>query len=137
MSKAKQRLIEDIRNDFGDDAARAVLEKSLRHVIPRIKDHPAIHSLCLSNEPICTDLRHCRVTAKDWPAWLERHHGTIAALNQRWGTSYADFASVPVPKPMSFRSSLPALTAASFSSASEPLIFTSMAMTGVSGVATS
>jgi len=24
MSKAKQRLIEDIRNDFGDDAARAV-----------------------------------------------------------------------------------------------------------------
>ena len=82
-----------------DPAARAVLEKSLRHLVPRIKDHPAIHSLCLSNEPVCTDLRHCRVTAKAWPAWLERRHGTIAALNARWSTSYADFASVPVPKP--------------------------------------
>ena len=82
-----------------DPEARAVLEKSLRHLVPRIKNHPAIHSLCLSNEPVCTDLRHCRATAKAWPAWLERRHGTTATLNARWGTSYADFASVPVPKP--------------------------------------
>ena len=82
-----------------DPDARAVLEKSLRHVVPRIKDHPALHSLCLSNEPVCEDLQHCRVTAQEWPAWLERRHGAIAVLNQRWGTSHADFASVPVPKP--------------------------------------
>jgi len=82
-----------------DPDARAVLEKSLRHVIPRIKDHPAIHSLCLSNEPICVDLQKCKVAAKAWPAWLERRHGTVAVLNARWGTAYADFASIPVPKP--------------------------------------
>lgn len=82
-----------------DPEARAVIEKSLRHVIPRIKDHPALHSVCLSNEPLCVDLSRCRVTAKAWPAWLERRHGTVAVLNQRWGTAYADFISIPVPKP--------------------------------------
>ncbi len=82
-----------------DPAARAVLEKSLRHVIPRIQGHPALHSVCLSNEPLCVDLQHCQVTAKAWPAWLERRHGTVAILNGRWGTAYADFASIPVPKP--------------------------------------
>ena len=68
-----------------DPNARAVIEKSLRQVISRIKDHPALHSVCLSNEPICVDLSKCRVTAKQWPAWLERRHGSIDTLNTRWG----------------------------------------------------
>ena len=82
-----------------DPDARAVLEKSLRYVVPRIKDHPAIHSLCLSNEPLCVDLQHCQVAAKAWPVWLERRHGTLATLNERWGTAYTNFAAIPVPKP--------------------------------------
>ena len=82
-----------------DPDARAVIEKSLRRVIPRIKDHPALHSVCLSNEPLCVDLSRCRATAQAWPAWLARRHGDIATLNARWGASYKDFASVPVPKP--------------------------------------
>jgi len=82
-----------------DPRARAVLEKSLRQVIPRVMNHPALHSVCLSNEPICVDLSACRITAKTWPAWLEKRHGTIAALNVRWNTTYADFASIPVPAP--------------------------------------
>jgi hypothetical protein len=82
-----------------DPAARAVIEKSLRQVIPRIKDHPALHSVCLSNEPVCVDLSRCRVAAEAWPAWLEKRHGAIATLNVRWGAAHADFASIPVPKP--------------------------------------
>ncbi len=82
-----------------DPAARSVIEKSLRAVIPRIKDHPALHSVCLSNEPVCVDLTRCRVTAAAWPAWLRARHGDIATLNARWGTAYADFAAIPVPKP--------------------------------------
>jgi len=82
-----------------DPDARAVIEKSLRQVIPRVKGHPALHSVCLSNEPISVDLSKCRIAARAWPAWLERRHGSVAALNARWGTSYADFASIPVPKP--------------------------------------
>ncbi|MFA7052548.1 MAG: beta-galactosidase [Kiritimatiellia bacterium] len=83
-----------------DPRARSVLEKSLRQVIPRVMNHPALHSVCLSNEPIGVDLSACRVTAKAWPAWLEKRHGTIAALNARWGTTHADFASIPVPAPV-------------------------------------
>ena len=82
-----------------DPNARAVIEKSLRQVIPRVKNHPALHSVCLSNEPLSLDLSKCRVAAKAWPAWLQRRHGDIATLNARWGSSYADFASIPVPKP--------------------------------------
>lgn len=82
-----------------DPRARSVVEKSLRHVIPRIKDHPALHSVCLSNEPICVDLRGCAVTRTAWPAWLERRHGDIATLNRRWRSQYAAFADIPVPAP--------------------------------------
>jgi hypothetical protein len=80
-----------------DPRARGVIEKSLRYVIPRIKDKAALHSVCLSNEPICVDLRGCKVTAKAWPAWLEKRHGDIATLNRRWGTDYQSFAEVPIP----------------------------------------
>ena len=82
-----------------DADARAVIERSLRYVIPRIKDHPAIHSLCLSNEPVSVDLRECRVAAKEWPLWLEKRHGSINVLNKRWNTSYASFSEIPVPAP--------------------------------------
>ena len=82
-----------------DPRARSVVEKSLRYVIPRIKDHPALHSVCLSNEPICVDLRGCAVTKVAWPAWLEKRHGDIAALNRRWRTQHSGFAEIPVPAP--------------------------------------
>ncbi|MBT3378171.1 MAG: hypothetical protein HN742_27110 [Lentisphaerae bacterium] len=82
-----------------DPRARSVIEKSLRYVIPRIKDHPALHSICLSNEPIAVDLTGCAVTAKAWPAWLAERHGDIATLNQRWGTEHTAFTDVPIPPP--------------------------------------
>lgn len=82
-----------------DPRARNVLEKSLRYAIPRIKDLPALHSVCLSNEPICVDLRGCAVTAKAWPAWLQTRHGDIATLNRRWRTEYQSFADIPIPAP--------------------------------------
>ncbi|NOY81342.1 MAG: hypothetical protein GXP31_10100 [Kiritimatiellaeota bacterium] len=79
--------------------ARAVLEKSFRTVIPRIKGTPALHSLCLSNEPICTDLTKCRVSKKTWPEWLRTRHGRIDKLNAIWGTHYKRFEDIPVPPP--------------------------------------
>jgi hypothetical protein len=82
-----------------DPRSRSVIERSLRHVIPRIKDNPALHSVCLSNEPICVDLQGCKVTAKAWPAWLQKRHGDIATLNRRWGTDYQTFAEIPIPPP--------------------------------------
>ena len=82
-----------------DPIARSVLEKSIHHVIARIKSHPALHSVCISNEPVSEDLSHCSIAAKAWPAWLEKKHGTLATLNAHWGTSYTNFTAIPVPSP--------------------------------------
>ena len=81
-----------------DPRARSVLEKSLRTVIPLIRGNPALHSVCLSNEPECGfHGAHCALRG-EWPKWLERAYGTPVAMNAAWRTSYATFADVPVPK---------------------------------------
>ncbi|MBO7090711.1 MAG: hypothetical protein J6W23_02915, partial [Victivallales bacterium] len=51
--------------------ARAVIEKYLRIVIPLIKDRKAIHSVCLSNEPLSLDGENCPILKTQWPAWLK------------------------------------------------------------------
>ena len=82
--------------------ARAVIEKSLRRVIPRIKDLPALHSLCLSNEPISVAVHKCPHVRREWGQWLRQRHRTVAALNQRWRTEYKRFEDVPVPDEIGF-----------------------------------
>jgi hypothetical protein len=79
--------------------ARDVIERFLRTTIPLIKDHPALHSLCLSNEPISNEVSQCRHVAGDWGRWLHTKYGRVEALNQRWGSTYAALIDVPVPKP--------------------------------------
>jgi beta-galactosidase GanA len=76
--------------------------KFLRTAIPRIADHPALHSICLSNEPVFTEGTKSRFVRDKWHRWLAREHGTIQTLNARWGTQYPGFDSVPVP-PAHFR----------------------------------
>lgn len=75
--------------------ARQVYEKFLRVLIPRIKDHTALHSICLSNEPVFTSGENSVNVRKKWHEWLRTRHGDIAALNRRWRSDYADFDSIP------------------------------------------
>jgi hypothetical protein len=79
--------------------SRSVLERFLRHVIPQIRDHPALHSLCLSNEPINVDLSQCAEARSLWQAWLRQRHGDLAALNRKWGTHFQAFDEIRVPEP--------------------------------------
>lgn len=79
--------------------SRNVLERFLRHVIPQIRDHPALHSLCLSNEPINVDLSQCTEARSLWQAWLRQRHGDIAALNRKWDTHFMAFDEIQVPEP--------------------------------------
>ncbi|MDD4540014.1 MAG: beta-galactosidase [Lentisphaeria bacterium] len=79
--------------------ARAIIERYLRAIVPALKDSPALHSYCLSNEPLSTKLDQCPHIRTQWPQWLERRHGSIDQLNQRWHSAYASFADIPVPKP--------------------------------------
>ena len=85
-----------VKFDINAPEARAVVEKSLRHVIPRIKGHPAIHSLCLSNEPVCVDLSRSAASQKLWGEWLRKRYKTLEALNAAWRTKHKAFGDVPV-----------------------------------------
>jgi hypothetical protein len=78
--------------------AKQVIEKFLRTVLPMIKDKAAINSFCLSNEPTFDRTATCKNTKPMWVDYLKKTHGQIAELNKRYGTSYASFDEVPIPK---------------------------------------
>ncbi len=78
-----------------DPAAKAIIEKFIRLVVPMIKDKPALNSICLSNEPVFNNVANCDNTKQTWIDYLTRKHGDIETLNRRYGTNYASFADVP------------------------------------------
>jgi hypothetical protein len=78
---------------------RGVVEKYLRAVIPLVKDLPALHSFCLTNEPTSRDLTGCPLVPGLWREWLKSKHGTIGVLNERWLSKYGSFDEIPVPSP--------------------------------------
>ena len=80
-----------------DTNARTVIERFLRAIIPLVRGNPALHSICLSNEPETHTYGNCRVLRKKWPEWLAARHHTIEAFNARANTGYASFADVPMP----------------------------------------
>ena len=48
----------------------------------------AIHSVCLSNEPLSLDGEHCPILKTQWPAWLKAKYHDIATLNHNQSISY-------------------------------------------------
>ena len=82
--------------------ARAIIEKYLRIVIPLIKDHRAIHSVCLSNEPLSLDGEHCPILKTQWPAWLKTKYHDIATLNATFKSEYKDFEDIAIPATLHF-----------------------------------
>jgi hypothetical protein len=77
---------------------RALLVEFLKIAIKPLADHPALHSVCLSNEPVNVE-EPCESATLEWKAWLRVRHGDIAKLNARLRTSYASFDAVPLPNP--------------------------------------
>jgi hypothetical protein len=77
---------------------RELLRRFIAITLAPIKDHPALHSVCLSNEPVNQE-EPCEPGSKQWQAWLEKRHGTLAALNSVCGSNFAAFAEVPLPNP--------------------------------------
>ncbi len=78
-----------------DPAAKQVIEQFLRVAVPLLKDKPALHSFCLTNEPLLIDTVNCDNTKGLWVDYLKRVHGHIGTLNFRYGTPYASFDDVP------------------------------------------
>ena len=78
---------------------RELLRRLIATVIPLIKDHPALHSICLSNEPV-NEEEPCEPARQAWHAWLAKEgHTNVAALNSQCGSNFASFADVPLPDP--------------------------------------
>lgn len=86
-----------LRNTLDAPQVRDIYRKQLEALIPLIKDHPALHSICLSNEPVSEDSQNDPFRIGLWRAYIERKHKSIEALNTLYGTDYASFAEVPHP----------------------------------------
>jgi hypothetical protein len=77
---------------------RELLRRFIATLIPPIKDHPALHSICLSNEPVNQE-EPCEPARLQWQTWLEKRHGNVASLNSLCGSNFTAFAEVPLPNP--------------------------------------
>lgn len=77
---------------------RELLRRFVHAALAPIKGHPALHSICLSNEPVNQE-EPCEPARQQWRTWLERRHGSIAALSSLCGSNFAAFAEVPLPNP--------------------------------------
>ncbi len=75
--------------------ARKVLRRYLEALIPPIAVHPALFSICLTNEPSYTD--DGSISEREFHRWLMEKHGSIGALNTRYRTSYTGFDEAPLP----------------------------------------
>jgi hypothetical protein len=86
---------------FAIDApeSRQVHQAHLRAASERMKGSPALHSICLSNEPIYIDSRKDQTTQRMWLNDLKQRHGTIARLNERYGSKFPSFEDVAIPPP--------------------------------------
>jgi len=76
--------------------AQEILKKYWSILIPRIAGHPALFSYCLFNEPRYTD--YSEFSRSKFHDWLRKKHGTVARLNERYGSSYTSFDEVPIPR---------------------------------------
>jgi hypothetical protein len=79
--------------------AKATIEKWLELMAERIKDRPALHSVCLANEPVYISSGRDSYTRPAFTAYLRQRHPRLADLNALYDTGYHTFDDVPVPPP--------------------------------------
>ena len=75
-----------------------LLQRFIAAAIKPLADHPALQSICLSNEPV-NEEEPCEEARKLWHGWLQKRHGSVAAMNARWGSRFASFGEAPLPDP--------------------------------------
>lgn len=82
--------------------SRRLLQEFIRALLGPLKDHPALHSVCLSNEPVNQEAP-CEPARRQWHEWLAHRYRAIADLNAVAGSNFTGFASVPLPDPFAPR----------------------------------
>lgn len=84
-----------IKFSVDSPAVRAIHERFLRLVVPRLVGHPALHSFCLSNEPAYRDARADPENRTKYNAWLLDRHGSLEAIEAAHGATYPSLDDVP------------------------------------------
>ena len=75
---------------------RVVMEKWLDALMPMIAHHPALHSICLSNEPQYRG--RCAHDRAAFQAWLKVKWGSVRKLNAAYGTRFRRFDEIELPQ---------------------------------------
>jgi len=76
--------------------AKFMIEKYLSILIPTIKDKPALHSICLANEPAFDNTTGAANTKPMWVDYLIERYGDIKNLDATYSANYASFDDVPM-----------------------------------------
>ncbi len=74
----------------------ALMKRFIGLLIPAIMGSPALHSICLTNEPVNVE-EPCEPGARLWRAWVAKRYTSVAELNRHWSSAYASFEAVPMP----------------------------------------
>ena len=86
--------IQFLGNKIGHPKIKEAYEVHLRTVIPLVKDHPALHSICLTNEPLYNSALDFD-TLLEYQSYLaELYKNDISKLNHNHGTNYTAFSEV-------------------------------------------
>ncbi|MEN3001963.1 MAG: beta-galactosidase [Armatimonadota bacterium] len=74
-----------------------VLKEYIRQFAPRLRNQPALNSICLSNEPMNVEDPQSAPQLRAWREWLKARHKTLLTLNARWKTNYQQWDEIPIP----------------------------------------
>jgi len=74
---------------------RNVMEKWLDVLMPMIAKHPALHSICLSNEPQYKG--RCAYDRAAFQTWLKTKWRSIKRANAAYGTRFRNFEGIELP----------------------------------------
>jgi hypothetical protein len=79
--------------------AKEVMKKWATVMAEHLKQKPALHSVCLANEPVYISSGRDSYTRPEFIKYLREKHRTIEALNALYGTGYKNFEEITVPAP--------------------------------------
>lgn len=85
-----------VKYDIFKEQPKAVVEAFFKGLVPLMADHPALQSICISNEPTYRVGRD----QSNLPAWhqylSELYHGDVAKMNTVYHESFRAFDDVPL-----------------------------------------
>lgn len=83
--------------DMNHEIIREAMDLYIHAVMEKIKDHPALHSICITNEPTC-DTRNSPALNADFAAYLKDvYQNDLTQLNLVYGSEYTDFSQITMP----------------------------------------